>query len=347
MTATRISPVQNAELSPNEPAAASGPRQRRHFDSWTFVGRYGALILLAAIVVAAAILQPTTFATWNNISTILAGSAVTAIIAVGLTIPIVAGEFDLSIGYQASLAGIIGLTLMQAGAPFWLGLLAALATGLAAGGLNGLLVTRFGINALVATLGVGTVVLGVSYAITQGMPVVLRDPTALTWLSLQRFLGLPLPVWIAVLVAAVLWVGLNRTGLGMAVQAIGGNSEAARLSGVRVSALRTGTFMVAGLCAGLGGFIIATRTGSATVDAGNSYLMSSFAAVFFGSAVLSSGKFHIVGTLVGVVTVGIAFNIMAIAGFPTAYQFLFQGLLLILGVGVGTVSRRRASASSA
>lgn len=317
------------------------------FDAWNFVGRYGALVLLAVIVVVASIMQPATFATWSNISTILAGSAVTAIIAVGLTIPIVAGEFDLSVGYQASLAGIIGLTVMQSGAPFWLGLAAALCTGLAAGAFNGLLVTRFGINALVATLGVGTVVLGLSYAITQGMPVVLSDSTRLTWLSLQRFLGLPLPVWIAILVAVILWVGLNRTGLGMAVQAIGGNAEAARLSGVRVSALRTGTFMIAGLCAGLGGFIIATRTGSATVDAGNSYLMSSFAAVFFGSAVLSSGKFHILGTLVGVVTVGIAFNIMAIAGFPTAYQFLFQGLLLILGVGVGTVSRRRASRGSA
>ncbi len=327
--------------------AQSAQSPQRRIDAWTFVGRYGALLLLAAIVIVAAILQPATFATWSNISTILAGSAVTAIIAVGLTIPIVAGEFDLSVGYQASLAGIIGLTVMQTGAPFWLGLVAALVTGLAAGAFNGLLVTRFGINALVATLGVGTVVLGLSYAITQGMPVVLGDPTRLTWLSLQRFLGLPLPVWIAILVAAILWVGLNRTGLGMAVQAIGGNPEAARLSGVRVSALRTGTFMVAGLCAGLGGFIIATRTGYATVDAGNSYLMSSFAAVFFGSAVLSNGKFHILGTLVGVITVGIAFNIMAIAGFPTAYQFLFQGLLLILGVGVGTVSRRRATKSSA
>lgn len=175
------------------------------------------------------------------------------------------------------------------------------------------------------------------------MPVVLRDPTVLTFVSLERPLGLPLPVWIAAAVAVVLWVGLNRTGLGMAVQAIGGNAEAARLSGVPVNKLRTGTFVIAGLCAPLGGFLIATRTGSATVDAGSSYLLSSFAAVFFGSAVLSNGKFHILGTMVGVLTVSIAFNIIAIAGFPTAYQFLFQGLLLILGVGVGTIARRRAA----
>lgn len=324
-------------------ATSSVTAEHRTFDAWAFVGKYGALILLAVIIIAASVFQPSTFATWSNISTILAGSAVTAIIAAGLTIPIVAGEFDLSIGYQASLAGIVGVSAMQTGLPLWIGLIAALITGSMVGAVNGWLVSRFKINALVATLGVGTVVVGLAYAVTGGMPIVLTDPTQLTWLSLQRFLGLPLPVWIAVAVALILWIVLNRTGLGMAVQAIGGNAEAARLSGVRVARLRSGAFVVAGMCAALGGFLVATRTGSASVDAGNSYLMSSFAAVFFGSAVLSNGKFHILGTMVGVITVGIAFNIMAIAGLPTAYQFLFQGIILILGVGVGMVSKRRAS----
>lgn len=316
---------------------------KNRFDAWTFVGNYGALLLLVAIIVVAAITNPTSFATWNNVVNILSSSAITAIIAVGLTIPIVAGEFDLSVGYQASLAGIVGLSVMEnAGLPLWVGILAAIATGGIIGLGNGLLVAKLKINALVATLGMGTLVLGLSYAVTQGIPVVLSDPTSITWMSITKVLGLPIPVWVALLVAALLWVGLNRTGIGMAVKAIGGNAEAARLSGVPVDWVRIGSFIIAGLTAGLGGIMIASRTGSAAVDSGNSYLLSAFAAVFFGSAIMSAGRFHIIGTLVGVITVGIAFNVMAITGLPTSFQYFFQGVLLILGVGIGTVSRTRA-----
>lgn len=319
----------------------------RRFDAWTFVGNFGALILLAAIVIVAAIVQPSSFATWYNLVNILSSSAVTAVIAVGLTIPIVAGEFDLSIGYQASLAGIVGLGAMEIlGMPLWIGVLAAVLTGSLIGLGNGLLVSKLKINALVATLGMGTLVLGLSYAATQGVPVVLTDPASITWVSITQFLGLPIPVWIALVFAALLWVGLNRTGVGMAVKAVGGNAEAARLSGVAVDWIRIGSFVVAGFAAGLGGIMIASRTGSAAVDSGNSYLLSAFAAVFFGSAVMSAGRFHIIGTLVGVLTVSIAFNVMAITGLPTAYQYVFQGLLLLLGVGIGTVSRLRAARSA-
>ncbi|MGV1033682.1 MAG: ABC transporter permease [Microbacteriaceae bacterium] len=328
-------------------ATTTATEPKRRFDAWTFVGNFGALILLLIIIVVAAILQPTSFATWYNLVNILGSSAVTAVIAVGLTIPIVAGEFDLSIGYQASLSGILGLAAMELfGMPLWLGVLVSVLTGSIIGLGNGLLVAKLKINALVATLGMGTLVLGLSYAITQGVPVVLTDPASITWVSIQQVLGLPIPVWIALIFAALLWVGLNRTGIGMAVKAIGGNAEAARLSGVSVDWVRIGAFIVAGFAAGLGGIMIASRTGSAAVDSGNSYLLSSFAAVFFGSAVMSAGRFHIIGTLVGVLTVSVTFNVMAITGLPTAYQYVFQGVLLLLGVGIGTVSRTRAARSA-
>lgn len=328
-------------------ATVSGVKQKGRFDGWGFVGNYGALIMLGIIIAIATAMEPANFLTWNNLINILSSSAVTAVIAVGLTIPIVAGEFDLSLGYQASFAGIVGLTTMQAlGLPVWVGVIAAMLTGAIIGLANGYLVAKLGISSLVATLGMGTLVLGLSYATTQGIPVVLSDAKSITWVSLAQILGVPLPIWIALLFAAILWVGLNRTGIGMAVKAVGGNAEAARLSGIPIDWVRIGTFVIAGLGAGLGGIMIASRTGSAAVDAGNSYLLSAFAAVFFGSAVMSAGRFHIVGTLVGVITVGVAFNVMAITGLPTAYQFFFQGILLILGVGIGTVSRRRAARSS-
>jgi ribose transport system permease protein len=128
------------------------------------------------------------------------------------------------------------------------------------------------------------------------------------------------------------------------MQAVGGNRVAAELSGIRVDRVRVIAFVVCSMCAAVTGFLLASRTGSAAVSAGDTYLLSAFAASFFGSAVLRDGQFHILGTLVGVITVSVGFNSIALIGLETYWQYFFQGLLLILGVGVGTLARRRAAA---
>lgn len=316
----------------------------RHFDAWKFFGRYGALLVLALIIVVVAILEPDTFATKDNAINVLNQSALAAIISMGLTFPLVAGEFDLSIGYNASLAGIVACTLMVDQS---MGILPAFAIALACGALiglaNGLIVTKMGVNALVATLGVGTVVIGINYAIAGGLPVTVQGDTANTFIdiTLGRFLGIPYPVYMMVVLAAVLWVVLNRTVLGQSMQAVGGNPVAARLSGVRIDRIRIIVFIICGICAAVTGVLLASRTGSASVNGGDGYLLSAFAAAFFGSAVLRDGQFHIIGTLIGVLTVSVGFNAISLIGLGTHWQYLFQGALLILGVGVATVARRR------
>jgi ribose transport system permease protein len=130
--------------------------------------------------------------------------------------------------------------------------------------------------------------------------------------------------------------------MGQSMQAVGGNAVAARLSGLRVDRVRIIAFMIAGACAAVAGVLLASTSGQAASDGADGYLLTAFAACFFGTAVLSNGQFHIVGTLVGVLTVGIGFNTIALIGLATYYQFLFQGALLI--VGVGTFARRRAQA---
>ena len=129
--------------------------------------------------------------------------------------------------------------------------------------------------------------------------------------------------------------------LGQSIQAVGGNAEAARLSGIRVDRVRITAFVIAGVCAGVTGILLTSLTGSGAVDGGDSYLLSAFAASFFGSAVLRDGQFHIVGTMLGVLTVSVGFNAMALLGLNTYYQYLFQGALLIFAVGVGSLARRR------
>jgi ribose transport system permease protein len=315
------------------------------FDAWRWLAHYGAVVVLLTMVAVMTFLEPATFATSDNLINVLNQSALAAIIAMGLTFPLVAGEFDLSVGYTASLCGVVSCTLMiESGFGIPAAFLVAVAIGAAIGLANGLVVTRIGVNALVATLGVGTIVVGINYAVAGGLPVTLQEnANSFIDLTLGKFLGIPYPVYVMVALAAVLWLLLNRTVLGQSMQAVGGNAVAARLSGVRVDRVRVIAFMLAGMCAAVTGVLLASRTGSASVNGGDTYLLSAFAAAFFGSAVLRDGQFHILGTLVGVLTVSVGFNAIALIGLETYWQYLFQGGLLILGVGVGTMARRRAT----
>ena len=328
------------------PATPLAPTTQRSMSArvWKWFGRYGALLVLAILVVVTSILEPDTFPTWDNFINVLNQSALSAVIAMGLTFALVTGEFDLSIGNIASLSGVIACTeMVNHGLPIWLAIVLAMAVGAVIGLANGLVVTKLNVNALVATLGIGTVAVGVNYAIAGGIPVSLKDPTSFIHLTLGRLFGIPYPVYVMFGLAAILWFVLNRTVLGQSMQAVGGNPVAARLSGIRIDRVRIIAFVICGICAGITGILLASRTGSAAVSGGDTYLLSSFAAAFFGSAVLRDGEFHVIGTVIGVITVSVGFNAIALIGLETYYQYLFQGLLLILGVGVGSLARRRAA----
>jgi ribose transport system permease protein len=312
---------------------------------WKWFGRYGALVVLAVLVIGTSLLEPETFATKDNFLNILNQSALSAIIAMGLTFALVTGEFDLSIGNVASLSGVLACTAMvDNGFGIVAAIVLAVVVGAVLGLANGLVVTLLNVHALVATLGIGTVAVGINYAVAGGLPVSLSDPGDFIHLTLGRLFGIPYPVYIMFGVAAVLWFILNRTVLGQSMQAVGGNPVAARLSGIRIDRIRVIAFTICGICAGLTGILLASRTGSAAVSGGDTYLLGAFAAAFFGSAVLRDGEFHIIGTVMGVITVSVGFNAIALIGLETYWQYLFQGLLLILGVGVGSLARRRAAA---
>jgi ribose transport system permease protein len=335
----------STEVPLQHPIPSVSDLSSRRLDPWRFLSRYGAILVLVGMIVTFAVLQPDTFLTRSNLIAVLDQSALVAIIAMGLTFPLVCGEFDLSIGYVASLSGIIaGILLQRHGWAIPAAIVAVVVVGALIGLINGLLVTEVGINALVATLGVGTIVLGVTYALTGGTPVTIAQDSFFQ-LSYGKLFTIPYPVWVMAAVAVLMWVVLNRTVFGQAMQAVGGNREAARLSGLRVNRIRTTAFVIAGMCAALAGILLASSSGSATVTAGDSYLLSAFAAAFFGSAVLREGQFHIVGTLLGVFTVAIGFNGIVLIGIGSYLQYLFQGALLIFAVGIGTLSRRRAASA--
>jgi ribose transport system permease protein len=303
--------------------------------------KYGTLIAIVIMVVVFGVAVPGgAFLSLNNLLAIVNQSSLTAIIASGLTLVLVVGEMDLSVGYAASLAGVLvtGLIAKQ-GLPVFLAIIVTLVAGAGVGTANGLLVTKARVNSVVATLGVGTVLIGLEFGYTAGSSIV-EVPTAFTNITLGRFLGIQNPIWFMLIVLGILWIALNRTPLGQKMQAVGANRNAARLAGIRIDSAKISAFVIGGVCSAVTGILLASLLGSGTVSAADGYLLDSFAAVYLGAATLRDGEFHVVGTLVGVLVVNIGFNGLSLLGTPTFWQYVFKGGILIFAVALSTVARR-------
>ena len=321
------------------------PRRRPGRGALVIISKYGTLMAMAIMIIYFSLAAPNfAFLQPSNLLNIINQSTLTAIIASGLTLVLVVGEFDLSIGYNASLAGVLvtGLIANQ-GVALPVAIVLTLLAGATIGTVNGLLVTKAGVNAVVATLGVGTIVIGLSFAYTEGTPIISL-PASFTNITLTSFAGVPNPIWFMVVVLAVLWVLLNLTPLGQRIQATGANRKAALLAGVRVDRTKIAGFVIAGLCASITGILLASLLGSGVVSSADGYLLDAFAAVFLGSATLRDGEFHIIGTLIGVLIVNVGFNGLGLLGTPTFFQFLFKGGLLVFAVSLSTIARKYAKA---
>jgi ribose transport system ATP-binding protein len=329
--------------------AAAGTTLGRNRIDWkrlglTFLSRYATIFGLLLMILVFSIMAPDTFFSRANFLNILSQASLTAIIAAGLTYTLVVGEFDLSVGFVASFIGLIVVGFMSyQGLPIWLSIAAALAIGVCLGLINGALVTKVRINAVISTLGLGTMLTGIGFSYS-AFPIATGIPRAFTNLSLGRVLfGIPNPVFFMLGILLVLWVTLNKTDIGQKMQAVGSNIEAARLSGIRVDRIKMFAFATAGLCAAITGTLLSSLLGSGTLGVGDGYLLDAFAAVFLGSATLREGEFHIVGTFVGVLILAVGFNGLAILGAPTHFQPIFKGGILILAVGVSALARRYAA----
>ena len=303
--------------------------------------RYATILGLVLMILAFSVLSPRAFPTVNNFTNVLNQASLAMIIAGGLTLAVVVGELDLSIGFAASLHGILVTGLIVSNQlPIPVAILIVLALGALIGLVNGLIVTKIKVNSVIATLGVGTILTGLSFAYSAGVPIVSGVPEAFLQISLGRWLfGIPNNIIIMALVLGALWILVERTALGQEIQAVGGNPAAARLAGINVDRVKTLGFVVSGMCAALTGILLASRLGSGTTSAADSYLLTAFAAVFLGSATLRDGEFHVLGTMVGALIIAFGFNGLNIFGAPTYSQYVLQGAILIIAVGLSSLGR--------
>ncbi len=297
-----------------------------------FLARIALPVILVALVVTFSILAPTTFFSVANAKTILNLQAVLGILSLGLLLPLIIGQIDLSVAANLGLGLILvtGLTSQQ-------GLALAPAIVLAVGActlvglVNGWLVTRLQINALIATLGMSTLLTGAVSAYTNG-GVFYDVPSALLKVGQGQLIGIPLPIVYALVIAVVVWWVLTRTPLGRYLYAIGGSADAARLSGVPVRQLTVLAFAAAGFLAGAAGVVQAGILGSGSPTVGPPFLLPVFAAVFLGATAIEPGVFNVWGTIVAVITLQVGVTGLALVGAPFWIEPLFTGVALLLAV---------------
>jgi len=302
---------------------------------------YGTLAGFALMVAFFAWQRPATFLTINNVRNITEQVAILAMVAMTMTVVIVVGDFDLSVGALASLSGVVVADMLIQGMGLWPSLGIALGVGMLAGALNGLLVAYAGLSAFVATLATMTAYRGLSLWYTDGATFFSGIDEAFRPLGQGSTGRVPNSVWMMLAVMIVVWFILEQTTLGRRFYAIGGNAEASFLAGIPVRRLRFLAFVCSGLGAALAGIVLTSRLFSAHPTAGEPLMLNSIAAVFLGMTMFREGEAHVPGTLFGVLILGVLSNGLNILQVNSYIQNVLTGLIIVLAVLVSGLARRR------
>jgi len=298
------------------------------------LNRLKPLIGLLIFSVIISIINPR-FLSIFNILNVLRQTSINAIIAAGMTFVILTGGIDLSVGSVLAFSGAVAAAMVAAGQPLILVLIVTLITGTAMGLVTGTIISRGKVQAFIATLVTMTIVRGATLVFTEGKPInagIGRASDAFAWLGGGYILGIPVPVYIMAVVYGLVWYTLHQTRFGRYTYALGGNEEAARLSGLSTKKLKTLVYGISGFLASLSGIIMTSRLSSAQPTAGTGYELDAIAAVVLGGTSLAGGSGRILGTVVGALIIGVLNNSLNLMNVSSYYQMIAKGAVILLAV---------------
>jgi ribose transport system permease protein len=320
------------------PAASSRPKRRTPAEP----ERFALIGVWAVLIVAFSLIVPQTFPTAANVSNMLSSQVVLLILAIGLLYPLRAGDYDLSVASTLNLATVVVAVLnVQQGWGIWAAALAAIVAALLVGLINGWIVTVFDINPFIVTLGMGTVVQGLIYLLSDSSTISGVDRTLSDAVLTQPFLGIPVGFFYALALVAVAWYVFDHTAFGQRLLFVGQSHDVARLNGVNVPRLRWRSLIISAGIAGLAGVVYAGTTASADPVSGASFLLPAFAACFLGSTVLRIGRFNPLGTLIAVYFLVTGITGLQLLGAQQYVQQLFYGGALVIAVILSKLVRSR------
>jgi ribose transport system permease protein len=316
---------------------------RKHFT------RFQSLIALALMILAMSLLSDRFLTTENGLN-ILRQISVNLCVSIGMTLVILAGGIDLSVGAILALSGAVTADLLKNGVvllPLSIQLqftvfgaiVAGLLVGAVAGLFNGLAITRFRLPPFVATLGMLSIARGLTMLWTGGFPITGLGPEFGS-LGTEVFLNIPMPVWISGALVGIFVLLTRKTRFGRYVYAVGGNERAAHLSGLPVARIKIAVYTLAGLLAGAAGLIVTARLDSAQPNAGLGYELDSIAAVVIGGTSLSGGRGSVIGTVLGCLIIGVLNNGLFLLDVSPFWQQIVKGFVILAAVAIDKTSSR-------
>ncbi len=313
-------------------------QQPRSINWMDFVSRYGTVFAAVLIFIAFSIFSPR-FLSANNLSNVLVQISTLTVVASALTVAVVSGEFDLSVGQVAGLSAMLvaGLLVLN-NQPVYVAIPLSILSGLIIGIVNGFLVTKLRIPSLIATLGMGPIALGINYAYSGGDSIYAQMPDSFYYLSTGRIFGFfPVPVLLAIIVVIAVHTLINRTRYGRATVATGTNIVAARLSGINVNRCRQIALVISATGAAVAGVMLTARLGTGQPGAGEPYLMDALTAVFIGMTAFRPGRASVEGTIIGVCIIGMLDNGLNLLGAPFYLQNIVRGVVMIAAVALAVL----------
>ena len=314
------------------PRAAEVDELDRSARRRAFVGRIGVPIMGLVLILVFSVIADN-FLTGNNIKDIFAQAALPMIVAVGLTVCLSMGEFDLSLNGVSGLATVLFAVLVaRNGVPAVPAIALVLLGGVTVGIVNGVLVGTFGVNALIFTIAVNAILQGWQFVVSGSEQIFGGFPVGVVDFARGDVAGVPNLVIVAAVVAIVAWLTLERTTLGRHLRAVGGNAEAARIAGVNTARVKLYGFVITSTLAALAGLLFAARETNAYPLNGLDVLLPSFAACFIGAAMFKLGEFNVPGTVVGVMIAQITANGLILMNVPTYASYFFQGIILLVAL---------------
>lgn len=319
-------PTATAEPTPKP--ARTGPR----FDYQEFA-LVGVVVLLLII---GAILEGDSFLSKDNMFNVLRQGSVVGVLAIGMTFVIATAGIDLSVGSMVAAAGVAGGLVVDNGS--FVFVVCAIALGFALGAVNGAAVAYGKVVPFIATLAMLLIARGLALWMSDKTPISLFDLDFVRWFGTGEVVTVPSSLIVFLGVAAIGWVLLNRTRYGRYVVAVGGNTEAARIAGVKVSRILFSVYALSGICVGIAAILLCGRLASASPVAGSLYELDAIAAVVIGGTSLAGGRATIVGTVLGVITFALVFNLLTLMNLAVEIQSITKGGIILAAV---LLQRRR------
>ncbi|MDQ1546903.1 MAG: sugar transport system permease protein [Actinomycetota bacterium] len=327
---------------PNDSAliAPSRINPARALSSWS---SFGLLIVLVVVFVILGFTAPN-FLTLSNLLNIVQQAAFFGIVALAMTLVIVAGEIDISVGSLAALSSsLLGIFVVNVGLPMWLACIVVLVVALAIGSFSGWVRAQFGVPTFIVTLALYLALRGGAQWITNAFPIPIDSGQFFYWGTGKISGVVPVPAVYLVVVFVIIAVVAQRTVFGRSIYAVGGNARAAELSGINVRRIRIAVMAISALTAAVTGLLESAQLSSGTSTIANGMEFQAISAAIIGGAALSGGRGTVVGTLIGVIFLAVLLNGMVLLGVNPYAQQVFQGAIVLIAVLVNVLRSRRSS----